>query len=238
MFQRKPAADKAAEAEGSPSKKLIRSSTIDGMPEDLPDESWKPWIVAIIFSQINALVGVFIALAVWYLGASAKYNASSEKLFSLFGTDIGYLYLAVFLIVNAINWVIFYPFAIKNSMKLKSNMRANAYIYAMIGEGALPNKIVLEEEGVIGRYNRATRSMQHMMENLISFIPCLLLSGIVAPFPVLVCVLLWSVGRFMYQNGYAGRYGKHGAGYGISSVGQATCQGLVLVVFLKSQGLL
>ncbi len=212
------------------------------MPEDYDDPTataaWKPWIIALVASQANGIVGIPLAMLVWYLGATEKYAKNTSAMFNLFGSDVGYLFLAMYLLVGAVNWVIYFPFAIKNSMKLQANMRANMYIYAMAGEDAMPNKIVLDEDGVIGKYNRASRSMQHMMENLITFLPCVLLGGVIAPFPVFVCCMLFGIGRFMHQTGYVQKYGKHGAGFGVSSVAAGIAQGLMFVVYLKSAGVM
>jgi len=234
MFQRKKPEEEKKE-DASPS--MRRSAT--GMPDEEHDTSMKPWAIAAFASQLNAITGLPMALAVYYLfGYAAKYDKNLKSLFSLFGEDVGYMYLSVFLLCCAVNWVIFYPFALKNSMKLKKNLRANMYIYAMIGENAVSNKIVLDEEGTIGKYNRATRSMHHMFENLATFAPTVLLSGIVCPFPTLVCVAAFSVGRFMHQKGYAVGYGKHGAGYAISVLPQGVLHGMMMVVYLKSAGVL
>lgn len=59
-------------------------------------------------------------------------------------------------------WVNLYPTVLKARIMKGGNPRANMYIYKVFG----PQEylVFLEEEGDIGRYNRANRSLHHLIE--------------------------------------------------------------------------
>jgi hypothetical protein len=119
-------------------------------------------------------------------------------------------------------------------MRRKSgNLRANPTIFKMIGENAPLEAIVLEDEGDLGKYNRANRSLNHFVENGLSLPISLLLNSITFPFPTFVTICFFAVGRVLHQSGYVNGYGKHGAGFLFASVATETLNGLLLLIVLK-----
>lgn len=81
------------------------------------------------------------------------------------------------------------------------NVRSNPFIYTMIGDKKSDNKIIFEAEGDIGAYNRANRSIHHMVENFGGFVAGMFMAGSVFPFPIFVLSCIFSVGRIAHQVG-------------------------------------
>ena len=81
--------------------------------------------------------------------------------------------------------------------EIGANMRSNPFIFKVVG----PSKetVLFDNEGVVGKYNRANRSLTHMIENFGSVLAALMLAGTIFPFPTLVCACLFAVGRVMHQ---------------------------------------
>ena len=118
--------------------------------------------------------------------------------------------------------------------EIGANMRSNPFIYRSVG----PSKetVLFENEGVVGKYNRANRSLTHMVENMGSMLGGFMLAGSVFPFPVFMCACFWSAGRVVHQTGYTSGYGGHGLGFLISTLAQVTLEGLVILVALAGMG--
>jgi len=192
----------------------------------------KPYVMIPLFMTIPLAIGFGIACAIYYWGNHALYNTNMEPIMK---NDTYWVYLALVVVSAAISHVNLYPAMFKQLiMKTKSgNLRANMFIYKQIGEKAMDNVIVMETEGDIGRYNRANRSMHHMVENMGGILAGLLMCGMVFPFPTFVIACLWSLGRIAHQFGYTTGYGSHGAGFAMSTIASVTLSGLCLIVFLK-----
>ena len=79
-------------------------------------------------------------------------------------------------------------------------LRANMFIYKMIGETTSKRTFaaILDEEGDVGNYNWANRSLNHFVENSFSTIVAILLNSFVYGVPTLVLVCLYAVGRIMH----------------------------------------
>mmetsp|Transcript_3807 Transcript_3807/g.10256 ORF Transcript_3807/g.10256 Transcript_3807/m.10256 type:complete len:134 (+) Transcript_3807:2-403(+) len=116
------------------------------------------------------------------------------------------------------------------------NLRANMFIFKVatpINSAKFPY-VVMEEEGGIGEYNRANRSMNHFVENAAGVMLAVLLAGFVFPTPTAVLVVLFSIGRVLHQTGYAaGGYGKHAPGFMLSTITQMALIGLVFVAMVS-----
>merc|ERR1712054_366192 len=111
--------------------------------------------------------------------------------------------------------------------EIGANMRSNPFIYKSVSGSK--DTVLYENEGVVGKYNRANRSLTHMIENFGSVLAGLLLVGSAFPFATFVCACFFALGRVMHQVGYSGGYGKHGLGFMVSGVSQLTLEGLAIV---------
>merc|ERR1712106_307048 len=96
---------------------------------------------------------------------------------------------------------------------LKGNIRSNPFFYAVYDETGSMVKgdnngiVAFVQDGDIGKYNRANRSLQHMVENFGAFLMGTGFAGSVFPKSTFVLVCLFSLGRVLHQVGYTTGYG-------------------------------
>ena len=198
------------------------------------------WIVIIVIigqAILDMIVGYAIACRVYTQGNTALFDKNIVKLAE---GELGYTLIAAAVFNLTVHWINNYPMIYKSMiMSLKGgNLRANMQIYKQSGKDASSGYVVLETEGAIGSYNRANRSLTHMVENSIPMAVMLVLCGSVFPFPTLALTGLFGVGRMMHQVGYATvGYGGHGLGFVISQIARCSMQGLCLLAADRSLNL-
>ena len=127
-------------------------------------------------------------------------------------------------------------------MRQKSgNLRSNMYVFRQHGTNDDHPVVVLDNEGDIGKFNRANRSLHHFGENMGGFLVGMVLAGLVYPFHTLVATISFAVGRILHQIGYTqGGYGLtgHAPGFIVASLASAAIEGLLLTVALKGMGMM
>ena len=115
------------------------------------------------------------------------------------------------------------------------NLRANMQIYKQYGTDAAKGYVLLETSGPVGSYNRANRSLTHLVENSIPVAMLILLSGGIFPFPTFVFTCVFGAGRVLHQVGYATiGYGAHGPGFAAASTATFVLQMLCFLAADKS----
>ena len=210
-----------------------------GLPDMTPaerDEGAKTGKTMVtVLSVVPALIGLD---AIYSFGSTAKYDA---KLAIVTEAEMYWVYLGAFVISRMVGFVNTYPMIFKSRvMRGKSgNLRANMYIFKLIGEqSSKPNAVVLDEDGDAGVYNRANRSMHHMVENSPALGCVLVLSGFVFPFPACVLACAFALGRVVHQVGYTSGYGAHAPGFMLSMLAMEGLCGQTLLVALKGLSVL
>merc|ERR1719350_1958304 len=117
------------------------------------------------------------------------------------------------------------------------NLRANMMIYKTAGADATAPYVILETEGPVGAYNRANRSLTHLIENSLPVILCVLLAGRVFALPTLALTAVFAAGRILHQIGYASiGYGAHAPGFFLAMLSTGVLEGLCLLVAAKNLG--
>ena len=114
------------------------------------------------------------------------------------------------------------------------NLRANQFIYreATDTDGQKP-VIVLNQEGDIGKYNRANRSLTHFLENAVPFVAALPISFFLYPLPTFILACSYFLGRIVHQTGYAnGGWGSHGLGFLIVMFATQIMVGLMIIAYI------
>jgi len=182
-------------------------------------------------------IGFAIANGIYKYGSTPKYD---KKIAGLVADEAHWLYLAAVVFGRLVAIVNMLPMIWKERIMTgkSGNLRANMFVYKAIGDKAADNAIVLQDTGDLGAYNRANRSLHHMVENFGLFVVALALAGPVFPFPVFVLTCMFAVGRVMHQVGYTTGYGGHGLGFMISQIiASNAMEGLCLLVALKGFGI-
>mmetsp|Transcript_15846 Transcript_15846/g.18238 ORF Transcript_15846/g.18238 Transcript_15846/m.18238 type:complete len:221 (-) Transcript_15846:14-676(-) len=166
-------------------------------------------------------------------------NSYRETITSLVSADKHWTYLAVVVFGRTLTFLNLFPTGFKSH--LKGNLRSNPFFYTVrdcTGEKDDNDTIVsFIEDGDIGKYNRANRSIHHMVENFGAFLIGTVLVGDVFPKSVFVLVCIFSLGRVLHQVGYTTRYGGHAAGFLLSIVlANSMMEGFCLLIFLDGVG--
>mmetsp|Transcript_3616 Transcript_3616/g.5729 ORF Transcript_3616/g.5729 Transcript_3616/m.5729 type:complete len:223 (-) Transcript_3616:180-848(-) len=211
----------------------------DGMPDMSDEKTDGPMYPPIFwgFLILPRLVGLALSLAVYYMGSTAKYNANMDLIIA---RDMHWVYLGLVVLGVTINWVNMFPAVLKAKIMPGNagNLRSNPYVYKVIGETSIQNKIVTDEAGDIGVYNRGNRSLHHMIENFGVVLAGLFLVGSVFPFPTFCLMLLFMVGRIVHQIGYTKGYGSHATGFMLHMITVVVIEGFAMIVGLKGFGVL
>lgn len=189
------------------------------------------YIFLIAFSAIPLAIGYAIAIAIFKYGDTDKY---SKRITDGAAEDTYWLHLATVVLGRMIAFVNARPMSYKKG--LEGNVRSNPFIYKINNEGNA-NDVVFASEGTKGQYNRANRSVHHMIENYGAFLVGMVVTGSVFPFEVFVLACFYSVGRILHQAGYIQGYGKHAPGFLMDMLAKATMEGLSLLVFVKGSGI-
>eukprot|EP00929_Paragymnodinium_shiwhaense_P065981 TRINITY_DN33054_c0_g1_i1.p2 TRINITY_DN33054_c0_g1~~TRINITY_DN33054_c0_g1_i1.p2 ORF type:complete len:139 (-),score=21.57 TRINITY_DN33054_c0_g1_i1:248-664(-) len=113
------------------------------------------------------------------------------------------------------------------------NLRANHNIFKVTGGSNLPY-VLFEEEGAVGKYNRANRSLTHVTETGLGMLLAIPFAGYVFPYATVNLVVLYGLGRFFHMIGYSIAYGKHALGFAMSVLANSTLEMLVLVAGIKA----
>jgi hypothetical protein len=188
------------------------------------------------FALVPLLVGTGFAEATYHFTWLASYDSKCATLGSY---DLHWLYFSAVMLGIVTRVLNLMGAFLKNAAMAtdetgaKGNIRANMYLFKDTAGGL----VVLEDEGKVGRYNRANRSLHHFTENALPVFLCVPLAGFVFPLATFVLTLLFSVGRIAHQVGYSNKgYGGHGLGFLISTVSTIWIEGLVLIGGLKAAG--
>ena len=197
------------------------------------------YMVVIVAPIVVQLIGIGIALCVYIYGGRAAYAA---KMTDVAAAGLHCIFASAGLFAYTVRVLNFFPMAAKNMImagalkeKLGINARSNPFIYRSL-DGH--HTVIFDNEGPVGRYNRANRSLHHFVETSSPVLVCLILAGYVFPFPAFVCIAIFCAGRILHQVGYATGYGGHGAGFGIATLASCTLEGLVILVALAGAGVL
>jgi len=189
-----------------------------------------------IFMVVPRIVGFAAAYGVNMVSRS---EMSAKQIEVLASQNLGYLYFAVVAFTALTHWLNVFPMAFKEQLCIKGNLRANMMFYKVNqpdGDKPMPY-VVLEEDGVVGMYNRANRSLQHFQENNSGVMLCMCCAGFVWPAATFAITVLFALGRVAHQVGYAtGGYGSHGAGFAVAFLATQTLEGLVLLAGLATLG--
>lgn len=192
------------------------------------------------FCCLVLALGTGIAFTTFKLGATEVYAAKMSKIAA---DDSYWSFAALVVIAYGIRLVNMLPMMYKEKVmkgalrdEIGANMRSNPFIYKVVGDNSAT--VLFANDGVTGNYNRANRSLTHMIENFGSVLAGITMTGSVFPFPTFVCACAFSVGRVMHQVGYSSGYGKHGLGFMVSTLATAALEGMAVLVVLAGVGVL
>eukprot|EP00931_Biecheleriopsis_adriatica_P107894 TRINITY_DN82235_c0_g1_i1.p1 TRINITY_DN82235_c0_g1~~TRINITY_DN82235_c0_g1_i1.p1 ORF type:complete len:222 (+),score=24.35 TRINITY_DN82235_c0_g1_i1:79-744(+) len=146
---------------------------------------------------------------------------------------LGWLYISLI--------VLYYTrtFTVVNTMIQRKEARVNLpdqYAYKVqmpAGKAELPY-VTLENRGAVGRFNRAQRGYNNLMEYLPMYLAYFLLAGFVYPFPVFINTLLHAAGRVTYVLGYTRGVSQRMGGFALFGLAQGNLEALILIAGVKA----
>ena len=93
---------------------------------------------------------------------------------------------------------------------------------------------MLNQDGDIGKYNRANRSLHHFLETSLGFVASLPINFFLWPLPTFVLLCVYCAARMAHQSGYAsGGWGSHAIGFFVDRLCSFIMIGLMIVAYLK-----
>jgi len=207
-------------------KKNDDNTTLDLSGAKDPNYLQLPIVLAVLLS-----IGFAMAYGLFKLDSKNAdvYEAKFETIRSM---DLQYVFLAFVVLGRTISMLNFVPTGYKNG--LKGNIRSNPFFYQTT-DGTL---VTYKDDGVLGKYNRSNRSVQHMVENAGGFFASVAAIGWVFPKQVLGITMMFSLGRIIHQKGYSSGYGSHALGFVAFLLSVLSLEGLALLAFFKGQGIL
>jgi len=188
---------------------------------------------------VSRPIGIGIAFAIYYLGGTVAYDANAKLAFNADGAGNGaYVFFSAVIFSFLTFWLNFYPMIPKARVMLKDkNIRTNMYIYK-VNEVNTVNmnmpRVILDEEGDCGKYNRANRSMHHFTEYAAACAFTAICASFVFPFPVFILMIILATGRLWHQFSYSNSgYGAHAGGFMLFMVAYVTLEMLALLAGIK-----
>jgi len=192
------------------------------------------------YVKVAGMVSMMLAVgtSIAYYGVfrrnRAFYEARIETLLgSNGGGDLHWLYLGLVILGRTVAVLNFSPVGYKKG--LSGSIRVNPFFFETVEGKEL---VLYKEDGKHGMYNRANRSLQHMVEMSGGFFASVAPVGFLYPKAVCGILAVFGAGRILHQNGYAKGYGKHAVGFILTMLSMLTLEGLALVTFLKGHGIL
>lgn len=211
----------------------------NGLPDMSPEEKSGPSVVKTGATCLTlGVVGAGLSLGL--IKSGLVLAPSQAKLDALFSNDLQFVYTAAIILGRLVSFLNFFPMGYKEMILRRSsgNLRANMSFFKPLNETTATTYIGLEDEGDVGKYNRANRSLAHFTENSIPFTGLMLLAGFAFPKATVALTGLFAAGRVMHQTGYSdGGYGSHALGFGLATLATGMLEGLVALVALKGMGL-
>jgi hypothetical protein len=177
----------------------------DGLPDvsddERDEEEGKAKGMLAVLMLAPRVIGTGIAFLIFLFGATAQQKELvGKKLELLESWGLGYLYCSIYIFSVLVMWLNVLPMVYKARLGLKGNIRANMQFYKVLSSNGMAKMplVGLEEEGDVGMYNRANRSLSHFVENMGSALINMLAAGFVFGLPTLVLTVVFFLGRVLY----------------------------------------
>ena len=192
------------------------------------------WIFVPTFNTVLLGLGVLIAYFASYAPAS-KETAINTKIDLLASYDLGWLYLGIFLLqMLQLPLTVLLAHTRKES---KVNV-PDQHVYKVMGmmDGSKPpvGYVLMETEGVIGRFNRAQRAWMNYGEQFPMLALLYVAAGFVLPIDSFVVVMVFACARIVAAFGYVQGADGRRLGTVISVLSLSVLQGMVLIAAIKA----
>jgi len=199
----------------------------------IPTKSdYPPLPVPVLYSVMTTVficIGLAIAFAIYTFGSTSKYDS---KIDTLAAGDLGWAYLAMLVMK------IFGTMTAVNLGVARQESKVNVpdqQVYKVYTSSEKPlGYVLMESEGVLGRFNRAQRALQNNVEVAPAFLVNFLLAAYVFPFPAFVAATWYGLCRLVYAIGYTRDPKSRIAGTMLAQFGNQAIEGMVLFAGAKA----
>lgn len=223
---------------------MYSTYSVQGYPDGLPkldrtmrdEEAAKACRMVAAMLLLPRLGASGVAFLIYHFGDTRFYDSMFEFFDELSDKKLGYLYLVVALFSILVSWLNTSPEVQKARIITASTtgLSTNAYFYKVNSQRKQMPYVVLEDDGFVGQYNRANRSLHHFVEWSVAVALTIPFAGSVFPLPVMILTILFAIGRVWHQAGYAqGSFGSHVAGFYIAALSSAVLEMLVFLCAYK-----
>jgi hypothetical protein len=108
-------------------------------------------------------------------------------------------------------------------------------VYKVCGaQGSSLGVVLMEQDGVLGTFNRAQRAFQNYHENMPTVGFQYILASFVFPFESFVCLMVWAVGRCFQAAGYVGSAEGRMRGGMLGMLAMNTIHAMLLFVAIQT----
>lgn len=212
--------------------KPLKSKDEAAAPQSSPDPQDPNYLKLTIIQVVVLAIGTGLAFA--SLAVDSKKELYDSKISTISAMDLQWVYLALVVLGRTIGMLNFVPTGYKNG--LKGNIRSNPFFFQTADDKK--TMVIFQEDGPNGMYNRANRSVQHMLENSLAFMASIGPVGWLYPKQTSAVVCVFCVGRILHQRGYTTGYGGHALGFVLSMLSTSAMEGLAFIAFLKGEEIL
>lgn len=207
---------------------------VDSRGIPLKRSAYHPFTSVPLFYVVLYTILYSIAIPIVYYGILQRNTNDHVKLAILAEYDLGYLYMTAFIL--KIGYLIMFI----NLGFAKHKSRVNLpdqHVYKVMGSKAKESDlgyVLLEQEGVLGRFNRAQRAVQNYHETYPQMVLYIVLAGFVYPFEVMIVSAVFALVRVMSAIGYTQVRDGRLPGYMLSLVTVSVLEVVVVVSGYRS----
>jgi len=179
---------------------------------------------------ISVAMGQVLAWPIYLFGDRQAYDAKIDILASL---NLGWLYLALLVVYYTKQLVSQHASFVRNHSNVSLPNHTVHKVFLPQGQKQLPY-VLLEEDGAVGKANRAQRGFENLMEYLPMYLVYLMAIGFVYPFPAFVNALVFFSARIKYAFDYTNSTDARNTGFALFGMAQACLEGLLIIAGVKA----
>jgi len=185
-----------------------------------------------VFYTMITTVFTVITFAIAYYAVVKNNDKGDAKIAIVSEYDLGYLYLAAFILKIGQHIMNINLGSIRKEAKVNV---PDQHVYQVKGaEGSKLGYVLLEYDGLMGKFNRAQRAIMNYNETYAQNVLYILLSGIIYSKEVCIICTIFACTRVLYAIGYTYSVNGREAGFMLSLLTAGVIEGLVVIAGYKA----
>lgn len=192
-------------------------------------EGFKISVMYSVFTTVFLVLGSAIAFGLSFF----TFEKYQQGLHFLADRDLGFLYLGIFPVKIGMLLININLGSARKESKVNVPDQQVYKVHTPAGQDPL-GYVLMEQDGVIGQFNRAQRALMNQMEALPLFLFSFVLAGFVCPKQTFVVGTIWMILRVVYAVGYTRSASSRVAGGMLSNLLLAILDGFVIVAGIQA----